>query len=111
SCDIGAVQVQPPANVTAPAITETAAVGQTLICKPGAWSGDGTLSYAHEWLREGAPVATGATYVVATADAGHALTCTVTAESPYGEAAATSSPVTVAPTGPGSSTDPGSSTA
>lgn len=106
ACDIGAVQVQPLANTVIPTISGTAAVGQALTCKPGTWSGDGTLSYAYQWLRDGAPVTSGAAYVVVSADAGHALTCSVTAESPYGKAAAASVPVTVPPTGPGSSTGP-----
>jgi hypothetical protein len=95
ACDIGAVQIQPPADTVAPAITGTAAAGQTLTCATGTWTGDGTLTYIYRWLRGTTQVATGSTYVVAGADDGNSLSCTVSAESAYGESSATSSSVTV----------------
>jgi hypothetical protein len=107
ACDIGAVQTQPPLNTGAPTIGGGAAVGQTLNCGTGTWTGDGTLTYTYQWLRGTTPLTTGATYVVAGADAGQALTCTVTATTAYGTGAATSSPVAVPiPTVPGPTTTP-----
>lgn len=95
ACDIGAVQIQPPADTVAPAITGTAAAGQTLTCTTGTWTGDGKLTYTYQWLRGTSQVATGSTYVVGGADDGNSLSCTVTAESAYGESSAASSPVPV----------------
>lgn len=95
ACDIGAVQIQPPADTLAPAITGTAAADQTLTCATGTWTGDGTLTYTYRWLRGTAQIATGSTYIVGGADDGNSLSCTVTAESTYGESSATSLPVTV----------------
>lgn len=66
---------------TTPSISGTAKVGKTLTCKPGAWSPKAT-SYAYQWLKAGKKIAgaTKATYKVAKADKGKALTCTVTAK-------------------------------
>ena len=68
------------ASTAAPAISGTAAVGQTLTCSSGGWAQKpDSLLYA--WLRDGAPIpaATAASYLVATGDAGHELVCRVTA--------------------------------
>lgn len=94
-CDIGAVQIQPPANTVVPAIPGTATPGQTLTCATGTWTGDGTLAYAYQWLRGTTQVATGSTYVITAADIGQSLTCIVTANSAYGGSSAASSPMTV----------------
>ena len=86
-CDIGAVQVQSPSATTAPSIAPaTPAVGQTATCNPGIWAGDGTLLYVFAWLRDGSAIAgqTGPTYTVSASDAGHSLSCVVTASSSYG---------------------------
>ncbi len=86
SCDIGAFQAQRPANTSAPTITGTPQPANTLSCSQGTWNGDGTLSYAYQWLRDGTPIAgaSAAAYVVQAADAGHQLTCRVTATGTYG---------------------------
>ncbi len=93
-----------PANTTPPAITGTAAVGGTLACSPGVWTG--TPTYAYLWRRGGLTIdgATGSTYVAAAADAGASLTCTVVATNGSGSAAASSAPVTVAAAGPPTAT-------
>ena len=91
-CDIGAYQQQPPAATTAPTITGVPSVERTLSCSQGIWTGDGTLSYAYRWERDGRPIASGTSYVVGLADEGHAITCAVTA-SGFGSTTATSAPV------------------
>jgi hypothetical protein len=95
-CDIGAFESQPPVATAVPTITGKAARGQTLICNQGAWSGDGPLSYAFAWLRNGAaiPGVSTNTYVVGAPDAGQTLACRVTAAY-YGSASAASSFVIV----------------
>ncbi len=82
-----------PESTSSPEVAGTVAAGQTLTCSPGAWRND-PLSYAFAWHRDGVAVegATAAAYVVAPADAGHALTCVVTAHNPGGSVAAESGP-------------------
>ena len=79
-------------NVTPPTVSGQARVGRTLTATAGTWS---VLSptLAYQWNRDGVAIAnaTGATYVVAGADAGADLTVTVTAsKSGYGDGSATS---------------------
>jgi hypothetical protein len=87
------------ANLTAPAITGTAAVAKVLTADPGTWTHpDATIGY--QWLRDGEPIpgraAQRATYVVRGSDAGHALSVAVTATIAGQDAVvATSAPVVV----------------
>ncbi len=87
--DSGSVSV--PHNMTAPSLTGTPAVGQTLTCSDGAWENEPT-EYAYHWLRGGAAISgqEAATYVVQTADEGHSITCEVTASNQAGSASAVS---------------------
>ncbi len=78
-----------PQNTTPPAISGT----QTLTCDPGIWTGSPAPTLAIEWLRDGTVIATGATYDLTAADAGHVITCRVTAANQGGSATATSDPV------------------
>ncbi len=91
TCDIGAVQVQPTANTESPAVSGTAAVGHTLTCSQGKWSGD-SLTYTYQWLRDGSAIsgATSSTYGVTGADSGHSISCRVSATGLEGSASATS---------------------
>ncbi|WP_354697688.1 hypothetical protein [Paraconexibacter sp. AEG42_29] len=87
-----------PTNLTKPGITGTPAVGQTLTCGNGTWSGSPT-SYTRTWNRDGTPIsgATATTYAVVAADAGKQITCAVKAINASGTSAASvSDPVTVA---------------
>ncbi|HYU60503.1 MAG TPA: VCBS repeat-containing protein [Solirubrobacterales bacterium] len=86
----------PPVNTAAPEISGIAAGGQVLSCSQGSWSGLTPQTYAHQWNRDGSAIAgaTSSTYTVADADAGHQLSCTVTATNADGSAAATSAAVT-----------------
>ncbi len=94
----------PPANTVAPVVTGTPSVGQTLSCSTGTWSNNPT-SYQYAWLRDFEPIpgATGASYLVAISDAGHSLTCEVTATNPAGSRQALTEAVTI----PASSGGPG----
>ncbi len=85
-----------PANTGAPALSGTAAVGQTLTCSQGTWTGNPTPTFAYQWKRDDANIAgaTASTYTVVAGDAGHALTCTVTATNARGSASASSNSLT-----------------
>jgi hypothetical protein len=74
------------ANTAAPAISGTPAVGQTLTCSQGSWSGSGPITYTYQWLQDTNPIGgeTNNTYVVQTGDQGHSLTCQVTADNGIG---------------------------
>jgi len=87
----------PPASTSAPTISGMPAVGQALLCSSGTFAGSVPLSFAYQWLSGGAPIAgaTGSAYTVASSDAGHQLSCQVTASNLGGSAIATSAPVSV----------------
>ena len=65
---------------TAPSISGTPAVGQTLTGDKGVWTLEPN-TYTYEWLRNGTPIpnATGTTYTPSTADAGAQIKFRVTA--------------------------------
>lgn len=94
-CDIGAFEHQIPQPVRFPAVTGTPAVGHLLTCSKGTWTGDGKLTFAYRWLRNGLPIsgATGRQKRVTAADRGKALSCRVNATGTYGVTTAHSSPV------------------
>ncbi len=73
-----------------PQVTGTMQVGQTVTCNPGAWTNNPTFTF--EWLRNGSPIATGATHVLTGADATHQIACRVTGTNGGGSATATSAP-------------------
>ncbi|MGA8718773.1 MAG: hypothetical protein WB557_12265, partial [Solirubrobacteraceae bacterium] len=74
-----------PTNTTAPSVAPlTPQAGQTLTASAGTWTGTGTITYTYQWLRGGSVVATTAattavtaTYAVAAADIGQALSVNV----------------------------------
>jgi hypothetical protein len=71
-----------PFNTVRPELSGTPAVGQTLSCSTGSWTGVQPLTFTYSWLRDGAIFAgaSGSTYVVQPADQGHDLACRVTAK-------------------------------
>jgi hypothetical protein len=102
-------QIQPPAVsdsgvpaaptlITAPVITGTPQVGQTLTVSNGTWTGSPT-GYTYHWPSG----ATTATYVPVSGDVGNTLTATVTATNAVGP----SSPATSNPAGPVTSSGSG----
>jgi uncharacterized protein YkwD len=82
-----------------PVILGIARVGQVLTGEPGSWKPD-TVTRAYQWRRDGTPIAgaTTKTYLTTAADAGHALTVSVTGSRPgYRSATTLSAPVTIRP--------------
>jgi hypothetical protein len=98
-CDIGAFQSQPPRNTAPPVVSGRPLLAQTLSCGPGTWSGDGPLSFAYQWLRDGGAITgtASSTYLTTPGDVGHRIACAVTAAH-YGSATATSGSISVVPT-------------
>lgn len=78
-----------PVPTAPPAITGTAAVGQTLTCSTGTWDGAPT-SFTTIWQRDGETVGTGATRTVVAADQTGTLRCVVIASNAAGKGAARS---------------------
>ncbi len=91
-----------PLNAGLPVISGTASVGQALTGSVGSWSGSPN-SFAYEWHRcdiaglNCAPIAgaAGATYTLASADAGDTIRVAITATNAYGQTTATSEPTAV----------------
>lgn len=83
-----------PANSVLPAITGTKTQGQTLTCSSGTWSK--TPSYSYQWRRDGVAIigATASTRVLALADVGALMSCTVKATKSGVSAVATSANTT-----------------
>jgi len=83
--------------VPVPTITGKPAGGHTLTAKPGAWTPKAT-AYTYQWLRAGTAItgATKGTYKLTAADAGKAISVTVTASTQgYAPASATSQALTM----------------
>lgn len=80
-----------PVNSVLPAITGTEEEGETLTCSTGTWSNTPD-AYAYQWNRSGSVIAgaTASTRVLAAADVGATLTCTVKATNLGVSAVATS---------------------
>jgi hypothetical protein len=88
-----------PLALSRPALAGTLRVGSRLAADTGVWSGGGTIAYAYQWYRcnaRGATCltirgATGSTYSMVPADAGHAVALTVRATDSTGTGSAYSS--------------------
>jgi hypothetical protein len=86
----------PPVNMKSPEVRGTPVAGETLGCSPGSWEPQPSPTFTYVWLRDGAKVGEGPSYVVLSGDVGQELACEVTAKNREGEAtSATSAPVTV----------------
>jgi len=93
-----------PVSTSLPAISGTAAVGQTLTASRGVWRNTPT-GYAYQWQRcnsSGAGCtaiagATGATYMLAEADGGSTFRVAVTARNAHGPTTAVSAATSVVP--------------
>jgi Carboxypeptidase regulatory-like domain len=86
-----------PINTGAPVVSGTPAVGRSLSCSRGSWTGSPVPTFTYTWLRNGAaiPGAIRNTYGVQAADRGHGLACKVTATNKSGSAAAVSNVLAV----------------
>ena len=86
-----------PENITAPSVTGTAVVGETLTTTDGTWTGTPEPTFSYQWYR-GATLISGATnntYTLVSADAGQNIKCTVTATNTAGSASADSNTVAI----------------
>lgn len=70
-----------PVNAIAPLITGIYQSGQTLTCSQGTWTGQGSITYAYQWRRNGSNIggATASTYLATVPDEETTLTVQVTA--------------------------------
>ncbi len=109
----------PPVPGSAPSIVGTPQTGRLLAAVPGGWSGGKPITLAFQWQSCDAagagctPIAGAVkqTYTPTAADAGHALTVSVTAQAAAGTAAATSPPtLAVASSGAPSASAPRATT-
>jgi len=103
----GRAFTSPPVNVTAPVVSGTATVGQTLTTTNGTWTGLPAPTYTYQWQRVTTNIsgATSSTYVLVAADAGSTIRCVVTATNSAGTVSANSnSTASVAATVPGAPT-------
>ncbi len=97
-----AESANPPANTSTPSVSGTPLVGDTLTAQPGSWSGANPITFTYQWNRcdsgggscSAISSATGQTYTVQSADAGHTLRVAVTATNADG----TGGPVLSTPT-------------
>jgi hypothetical protein len=86
-----------PVNTKAPAVTGTPVVGEMLSCSPGSWESQSSPAFSYRWLRNGASIHEGSSYVATGDDVGQELACEVTASNREREAtSATSGAVEVA---------------
>ena len=81
-----------PTNTVAPVLSGTPETGEVLSCTTGTWEGEGVLSYAYVWLRDGIVIAgaTVSTYTLVEADEGAMISCRVTATDDDGSRSRTS---------------------
>jgi cell wall-associated NlpC family hydrolase len=106
--------VYPPVATGAPSVTGTTTVGSVLTCSPGAWASESNepTSFAYAWMSDGSAIAGAidSTYALTPDDAGHYLSCAITASNAAGSNTAGATPrgpVTAA-TSLGGSGGPGS---
>jgi hypothetical protein len=95
-CDIGAFEFKLATVGGRPHISGHPKVGDTLKCQPPpVASTDGPDTQAVTWLRDGVQVSSGTTRNVHSADAGHSLSCRVTATDAAGPVSSTSAALMV----------------
>ena len=95
---LGGMDITAPVNVDVPhAQPDTASVGDTVTCTMGNWNMQPS-AYSYQWLRGGTEVGSGPSYVTVEGDAGHSLSCVVTASNAIGSTVAPpSNEVEIAP--------------
>ena len=87
----------PPSLVTAPVLSGSAEVGNTVSCSEGTWEGNPTPTFTYQWKRDDVNIsgATSNTYTTVVADIGAELTCEVTATNAVDSASATTAALTI----------------
>lgn len=82
-----------PESTEAPEVSGQPAVGETLTCLHGTWTGSPPPTFAYRWLRDATSIASATTssYAVANEDRGAAISCEVIASNSAGSAEAASS--------------------
>jgi hypothetical protein len=91
---------QAPANTTPPTVSGAPQLGQTLTANPGSWTGPQPITFTFQWLRcdqyggSCANIAGGTnpTFLLTSADVGHALRVRVRAKNQFGSTSATTVP-------------------
>ncbi len=103
SASVGPVTSEAPVNATAPSVTGTTMQGQVLSTNPGTWNPSAT-AYTYQWQRSTdgttwSPIAgaTGATYLLASADIGAQVRVLVSASNLYGTSTGTTASSAVGP--------------
>lgn len=82
-----AVDTGQPVNTVLPVISDvTPQVGNALTVTTGTWTGDATITYTYEWLRDTTIVGTGNAYTVVAADLAGVLKVKVRAQNGKGTA-------------------------
>lgn len=86
-----------PVSTVAPVASGGTAIGSTLACTSGTWTGSG-ITYSYQWKADGAVIAAAITngYIVVAGDSGKSITCTVTATNAGGAASRTSNALVIA---------------
>jgi hypothetical protein len=84
--------IDPAVPAGKPTISGRATRGATLTGTDTTWTGS-SATFTYEWLRDGAPVATGTTYTLTTDDVGHQIAFRVTATNDAGAVSASSDAV------------------
>jgi len=97
--------VEAPTNVDVPAVIGDPSVGSTLSCTMGNWTGTPD-SYSYQWKQDDTvDVGSGASdYTIVAGDAGHSLTCVVTATNSAGSTTAPPSNAVAVPAARAAST-------
>lgn len=96
STTTGITAVQKPINTVAPVISGTDIVGSVLTTTNGTWTGNATITFGYQWLRNGIAIsgAINSTYTQVLADMGQTITCRIVGTNLYGTGEAVSNAIT-----------------
>jgi len=84
-------------SVRRPSIAGIPAIGATLTCRRGTWTGSPPISFRYRWTRNGSPISDARARMrrLVRRDAGSRIACVVIAANPVGSVRAVSRPVAV----------------
>ena len=91
---------QAPANTAPPTISGVPQLGQTLTANPGSWTGPQPITFSFQWIRcdqyggscADIPGSTNQSFLLTSADVGHAMRVRVRAKNQFGSTSATTVP-------------------